>query len=300
MTVSTRNTLLAGFAATSMVVMSGIAVAGGGPGGGKGPATTPGSGGTHGGPCCKTPRGPIVIIPGVNVSGPNVMVQGSTVSVSHGSVVSNTQSFINTSIVSGGDRSVIVSGGGGFFAPQGVTPTAIPNLRVEGGEETITETEDYCEDQISVTTITRPVQAVCLDDKGAPHPASQVDTSHSIAATYKGEVFRCMAGTNMQVTLGSMQDGSASFASGETFACRKGEALVHGGNGQLTCAPQTPQRDCNERSLLRRHGPGIKLVQYKMSAKTCLPRTRTVTKTVQGEGSSEAMIFDGGVGQGIY
>ena len=86
-----------------------------------------------------------------------------------------------------------------------------------------------------------------------------------------------MAGTNMQVTLGAMQNGTASFASGETFACRKGEALLHGGNGQLSCAPQTPQRDCNERSLLRRHGPGIKLVQYKMSAKTCIPRTRTVT-----------------------
>ncbi len=300
MTVSTRNTLLASFAATSVIAMGGFAFAGGGSGGGKPPVKSPGSGGSHSGPCCKAPKGPSVIIPGVHVSGPNVIVHGSTVSVHQGSVVSKTQSFINTNIVSSGESTVIISGGGGYYAPQGVPATAIPKLHVEGGEETITEIEEYCEDEISVKTITRPVQAVCLDDKGVPHPASQVEQGGSIAHSYKGELFRCMAGTNMQVTLGSMQDGTASFASGETFACRKGEALVHHGNGQLTCAPQIPQRDCNERSLLRRHGPGIKLVQYKMSSKICVPKTRTVTKTIESEGSSEPMIFDGGVGQGVY
>ena len=126
------------FAATSLIAMGGFAYAGGGSGGGKGPTTTPGSGGSHSGPCCKTPKGPSVIVPGVNISGANVMVRGSNVTINQGSVISNTQSFINTSIVSGSESSVIESSGGGYLAPQGVTPTAIPNLHVDGGEETIT------------------------------------------------------------------------------------------------------------------------------------------------------------------
>ncbi len=310
MAVSTRNTLMAGMGAVSLVALGGFAFAGGGSGGGHGPAVVPGAGmggttmGQQGGPydnhCCKGPKGPSVIVPGVNVSGPNVVVHGSNVSVHQGSFVSKTQSFINTSIVGGSDSNVVISGGGGYYAPQGVGATAIATLNVDGGEETITETEEYCEDQIAIKTVTRPVQAVCIDDKGVPHPASQVDASDRVPAGYKGELFRCMAGTSMQVTLGSVQNGKAIFTSGETFACQKGEALVHHADGRLTCAPQLPQRSCNERSLLRRHGAGIKLVQTKLSTKTCIPRTRTVTKTVQSEGSSQSMIFDGGVGQGVY
>ena len=80
---------------------------------------------------------------------------------------------------------------------------------------------------------------------------------------------------------------------------------MHGHSGKLTCAPQSPQRDCNERSLLRRHGPGIKFVEASMKAKTCIPRTRTVMTTVERQGERvreskpQAMIFDGGVGQGV-
>ena len=148
--------------------------------------------------------------------------------------------------------------------------------------------------------IVRPVQAVCVDDRGVPHPASQVDSSDRVPDGYQGELFRCMAGTSMQVTLGSVENGSASFAHGETFACQKGEALVHHRDGRLTCAPQTPERSCNERSLLRRHGAGIKLIQSRVEARTCIPRTRTVTKTVEREAGGQAMVFDGGVGQGVY
>ena len=312
MTVSTRNTLLVSAGLFSAALVGGIAYAGGGNGGGNGPAPIPGAGmggtnmnqgggnGSGHGHCCKGPKGPSVIVPGVNVSGPNVMITGSNVSVHQGSYYSSTQSFISTSIVGSGESSVVVSGGGGFYAPQGVGATAIGELHVEGGEETITETEEYCEDQISIQTIVRPVQAVCVDDRGVPHPASQVDASDRVPEGYQGELFRCMAGTSMQVTLGSVENGSASFAHGETFACQKGEALVHHRDGRLTCAPQTPERSCNERSLLRRHGAGIKLIQSRVEARTCIPRTRTVTKTVEREAGGQAMVFDGGVGQGVY
>ena len=325
MTVSTRNTLIGGAGAAALLIIGGAAYAGGGMSGGgvKGPGggvVVPGAGmgggGSHGSPCCgKGPKGHGVVVPGVNVAGPNVMVSGPNVTVNQGSIISNTQTFLNTSVVGGGnDGGFIVSGGGGFYSPQGVGQTAIGALNVEGNTEkymeTITEqvphTEEYCAETVSVQQTIRPVQAVCLDDKGTPHPASRVDASQRVPAGYTGELFRCMAGTSMQVTLGSVENGSASFAHGETFSCRKGEALVHKTGGNLVCAPQTPERSCNERSLLRRHGPGIKIVEARVNAKTCVPKTRTVMKSVQRQvertrqAKGEAMVFDGGVGQGVF
>ena len=182
-----------------------------------------------------------------------------------------------------------------------------------GGEETYLETiteqvptkEEFCEDEFVISKTVRPIQAVCIDDKGVPHPASQVDASDHVPAGYHGELYRCMAGTGMQVTLGHVEDGKASFTHGESFACRKGEALVHQRGGELGCAPQSPARSCNERSLLRRHGPGIKLVEARTKKKVCVPRTRTVMKTVERQVErtrvtpAQSMVFDGGVGQGV-
>lgn len=321
MTVSTRNTFLAGVGALALVAVGGVAYAGGMGGGSvntpNGGPMVPGttSGGHQNGPCCgKGPKGHGVIVPGVNVAGPNVMITGSNVTVNQGSVVTNAQSFLNTSVVSGGQSSTIISGGGGYYTPQGIAPSSIGALNVEGGEERYMETviekvphtEEYCAETITMKQTLRPVQAVCLDDKGTPHPASRVDASKHVDGAYSGEVFRCMAGTNMQVTLGKLENGQASFAHGQTFACQKGEALVHRRGGNLECAPQKPQRDCNERSLLRRHGPGIKIVQAKLKAKTCVPKTRTVMKSVERqvertrETKGQPMVFDGGVGQGVY
>lgn len=328
MTVSTRNTLLTSAGLLGVAILGGVAYAGGGssggspcanggcaPGGGHGPAMMPGAGHNGGGGhCCKGPKGPRVHIPGVNVSGPNVMISGSNVTVNQGSYLSQTQSFLNTSVVGGGESNVIISGGGGgYYSAQGVAPTSINGLNVEGAEETYLETvkeqvpttEEFCEDKISIQTVVRPVQAVCIDDKGVPHPASRVDASQHVPAAYHGELFRCMAGTSMQITLGQIEHDKASFTHGETFACRKGEALAHQRGGNLACAPQAPQRSCNERSLLRRHGPGIKLVESRAKTKTCVPRTRTVMKTVERQvertrqSAAQSMVFDGGVGQDV-
>ena len=331
MTVSTRNTFLTGAGALALIALGSFAYAGGGmsgggvstPGGGTvvpgvttgGHNTTFGGGSSNKSGCCGgMPKGHGVIVPGVNVAGPNVMVTGSNVTVNQGSVISNTQSFLNTSVASSGNNGFFVSGGGGYYAPQGVGVSTIGALNVVGNEERYTETvieqvpstEEYCAETVSVQQTLRPVQAVCLDDKGTPHPASRVDASQRVPGSYAGELFRCMAGTSMQVTLGSIENGSASFAHGETFACRKGEALVHKYGGNLACAPQVPQRSCNERSLLRRHGPGIKIVEAQVRAKTCVPQTRTVMKSVERQvertrqAKGQPMVFDGGVGQGVY
>ena len=115
-----------------------------------------------------------------------------------------------------------------------------------------------------------------------PHPASRVDGEIAVVAGHTGEIYRCVAGTRMQVTVGEMVNGAASFDRGDTFSCAKGEALVHTRGGELQCRPQAPERDCNERSLLRKFGPGIKLVNMPSQKAICEPtRRQTVTKVVK-------------------
>lgn len=320
MSVSSRHILTGAVAAFALMAAGGAAVAGGGPDKGARPA--PSYGGVSGNRV-KTPApnyqptirvdkvrpnfAPNINIPAVNVQAPNIVVNQGNVAI--------TQS----NIVLGG---ATVLGGGGFFGAVGgfatpstpVSPSALGSLNVEGADQIINETvtqqvpvtEESCAPRVTQTVSVRPVQAVCLDDKGAPHPASRISAEETVADGFDGELFRCLAGTHMQVTLGQVVNGQSSFDQGETFSCRKGEALVHGAGGNLTCAPATPQRNCNERSLLRRHGPGVKLVRTLARHETCVPehRTtyRTVTKQVQRTvpNISESIVLDGGVGQGVF
>ncbi|WP_031239218.1 hypothetical protein [Asticcacaulis sp. AC466] len=136
------------------------------------------------------------------------------------------------------------------------------------------------------------IQASCIDDTGVPHPASQVFNGRDIANNYRGEVYRCIAGTHMQWTFADYDGQKINFDGGKNMTCAKGDALWFEG-GELTCRPQTPQRQCNERSLLRRFGVGIKILT--------LTRTETITKQRQiaaarSTSSATVMSFDGGVG----
>jgi hypothetical protein len=123
------------------------------------------------------------------------------------------------------------------------------------------------------------IQAFCFDDRNSPHPASQVIPGREVDESYDGELYRCIAGTHMQYTIAEWT-GRSDFSGGETITCARGEALYHssrrGGHGRgghhgdvaggdedgatLECRPQRPARDCNERSLLRRYGAGIKIL----------------------------------------
>ena len=123
------------------------------------------------------------------------------------------------------------------------------------------------------------IQAICVDASGNPHPASQTFGGRDVRDGYRGEIFRCMAGTRMRYTM-----------SGSSSECAPGEALWYE-NGRVECRPQIPRRPCNERSLLRRFGPGDKVVRIR---DTEMREARTET-TFNG-----AMTMDGGVGQGVW
>lgn len=254
-----------------------------------------------------------VVVPGVNIAGPNINVGGPNINVGGSTLVTNTTNVLDTGLVvqTGRTDDTFISGGGGYYSPVGTPPSL---LQFEGETETYTDTvseqvpttEEYCADQIRQVSSIRPVQAVCIDDKGSPHPASRPDSSKRVSNGFSGEIFRCIAGTRMQVTIGRLDGTNASFDHAETFACRKGEALVHRPGGDLTCAPQIPQRNCNERSLLRRNSPGIKLVETRGQTRQCIPQTRTTYQTVERQVQrtrqkpGTTLVLDGGVGNGVY
>ncbi len=200
------------------------------------------------------------------------------------------------------------------------------------------------------------LEASCIDDTGVPHPASQLNGDRNVDNGYAGEVFRCIAGTHMLVTMircggpldtgyeqgmsesetysesesdssysqgmgddgashhehhmsgGDHHDGAMGgdasscagmdfdhidFGGGQTMSCQKGEALWFE-HGALTCRTQIPQRQCNERSLLRRFGTGIKVLTVTRIEK--ITRQREVARASSASYGSTVMTFDGGVG----
>jgi hypothetical protein len=71
------------------------------------------------------------------------------------------------------------------------------------------------------------------------------------------------------------------------------QALWHSPGGAVACRAQKPARDCNERSLLRRYGPGVKVL------KLVREETYTAFREEKGErktASTSSLTLDGGVG----
>ncbi len=260
--------------------------------------------------CCQTPRNLTVNVPGVNVATANVYVGATSMSVATANSGAMAGAGAYGHANASGDAGVFFGGGGGYYSNPGVSTSTISNLTVDGGyetkliEEEVKGTEEICVDKIVAELRTRPVQAICIDDRKTPHPASRVDGEMSVDARQSGEIYRCMAGTHMQVTMGEMVEGKANFDKADTFSCARGEALWHGPGGVIQCRRQTPERDCNERSLLRKYGPGVKLVQVATKKTICEPTTReTITKVVKEVKVARPvaagnLVLDGGVGQG--
>ena len=333
MGVSSRNIIVAGIAG---VAITGFAYAGGMGGNG----CNSGCGGINGakghgivipGASVGTPsvnqgtlgKGQQVVVPGVSVSGANVRVASPNIAVSGAGVAFGGQpSIVDTGLnvveapIQNFDNRQFLSTNGFFAEPNPVAPSAVDGLFVDGNVESYTDTvteqvpttQTTCINQGGFTTQLRPVQAFCIDDKGTPHPASRPSSDQQVDANFEGEIFRCVSGTTMQVVMGdrsNLAGGSTAFQNASGFSCAKGEALVHRRGGQLVCQTQIPQRNCNERSLLRRNGPGVKLVQTRGPA-ACVPTTTTVLQPVTRQvqrtrpAKTAPLVFDGGVGQTVY
>ncbi|HEX8231969.1 MAG TPA: hypothetical protein VF559_01305 [Caulobacteraceae bacterium] len=258
------------------------------------PALAGGYGGSHGGggggccvpppPCCKPPPSPPpccggghhINIPNVNVNvGATVIVNASATAV--GSASANASANGGTTVIGGGGGSSVI------FSPGNVG--LIGGLNVEGGKKRTAYSAKRTKIKIVV------IRAVCIDDREVPHPASQVTPDKEIAEFFEGELFRCVAGARLQISMSDFRSEVSDGAPGETMNCAKGEALYRERAGKLVCRPQTPQRNCFERSLLRRYGAGVKII------KIIVEETYTAYKEESVETASALnMTVDGGVG----
>lgn len=235
---------------------------------------------------------------------PNINIHGPTVNVGvnvHSNVSVNTNITANVNAVANANANASASASAltvinSSYYPMMSPPaaTAITGLNVVGVEhESAYELVE--EERSRMVEEWRVVRAVCVDDRGTPHPASRPTPDERVDAIYEGEIFRCMAGTAMQVTVGWRQDGADRWENAPTLMCRKGEALRHVPGGTLNCVTQEPRRNCNERSLLRMHGPGVKLIFIRREERY----TETVRREVAREHSSSTqmtLMLDGGVG----
>lgn len=212
--------------------------------------------------CC---RPPTVVVPPPHVPPPNIVVVNAG---AHASAQANSTA-IAIANVQGGDtiirQSTMVNSAAGAYAATQSSSLSVTDAAIE--------TETYMRER------ELRIEAICLDANGNPHPASQTFGGRDVRERYRGEIFRCVAGTRMRYTM-----------DGRSYDCQPGEALWYE-NGAVECRPQIARRQCNERSLLRRHGPGDKVVRIRETA------TREIRRETAFNGS---MTMDGGVGAGVY
>ncbi len=244
-------------------------------------------------PCCAPPAPPTPPThpgkPGGGYGGNvnvNVNVNASASATINAS--GNASATVGSFNRSGAGGIVYASGGYGNWSQGPGNVAVVPNFMVHGAAEATREAYS------ASRKVTKRVvlQAVCIDDKRVPHPASQVRPDREISEAYDGELYRCMAGTTLQVTYADY-DGKISVDGGKTLTCGRGEALYHSRGGNVSCKTQIAQRACNERSLLRRFGTGVKI----------LTMTREETYTAYKESSAQSshsaggtLVLDGGVG----
>lgn len=286
MRVSKRYATLAATVAAALVTANASA-------GDAGP-TPPSPPPPHNG-CCTHPGGPTINVPGIHIGGPSVHVGGPHVKIGginfNNAVNVNVQANANASASAAAiaHNSTVVFGGGTWIPPvaRSGAASAVAGLRLAEESQLVEE------ERTRIVEEWRVVRAVCVDDTGTPHPASRPDPDERVDPYFEGEIFRCMAGTAMQVTVGWREEGHDIYENGQTLVCEKGEALRHEPGGRLYCATEEPRRNCNERSLLRRYGPGVKLVYYRYEE----VYTETVERRVErAEASAMTLVLDGGVG----
>lgn len=210
--------------------------------------------------CCERP---VVVVPPPNVPPPNIVV------VNAGARASAHASATAIAIANVNEGDTIIR--------QNMVVESAASAAAHSAAFSVTEAAVSMESYSQVREFL--IQAICIDASDNPHPASQTFGGRDVGDGYRGEIYRCMAGTRMRYTI-----------DGRSYDCAQGEALWYE-DGRVECRPQIARRPCNERSLLRRYGAGDKLVRIRESG---MREARTET-TFNG-----AMTMDGGVGQGVW
>jgi len=240
-------------------------------------------------PCCTPPSPPT---PPTPPCCSQVNIPGVTVNVGAVAIVNASAQAVSLAGARAGGTVFVGGGGGGWYAGPGQSGL-IQGLNVEGAARAQRVAYQATRKKIRIVVI----QAVCIDDQEIPHPASQVTPDRDIDDAYDGELYRCIAGTHMQVTIADY-DGKIAFDHGQIITCGKGEALYRSAEtNEIACRPQKHERDCNERSLLRRFGAGVKILRIVIIETYTAYREEMIKSA---EASSFSMSIDGGVGGVVY
>lgn len=255
-------------------------------------------------PCCAPPPAPPKPPGGCGGHGCGGGGGGGKTSVNvNVNVNANAGASVRAGANAGAGATVFYGGGahGGYYS--GPTPTGyIQGLNVVGGETARRTAYEATRSKLKRVV----VRAVCLDDRDVPHPASQVTPDREIDDLYDGELYRCIAGSRMQYVVGDyggFSDISTGGRGAQTYICAKNEALYHqpglrgGAGASLVCRPQRPARDCNERSLLRRYGAGVKVLSI-LTTETYTAYREEMVRESSSAGMS--LSLDGGVGGVVY
>ncbi|WP_333611613.1 hypothetical protein [Brevundimonas bullata] len=245
-------------------------------------------------PCCLPPPPPVrpPVIPPVPPVPPRDGVNGwgggGNVNVNVNVNVAGARAFAGARA----GATVIVGGGGGaYFNVDQPYPTTIQGLSVEGKSMEMVRVPYTASRRMEKRVV---IQAVCIDDRAVPHPASQVRPGKDVATDYEGELYRCIAGTKLQWTIADEAGGP-----GETINCNKREALWYGRGGMLECRPEKQERDCNERSLLRRYGAGVKVLTM-IREETYTEYREEMVESAGAVASGAVIMLDGGVGGRVF
>lgn len=318
--VAMRAPLTCALLISTSALCAGPALAGGCTSGCPTPAPAPTC------PSCNLPQTHQIYVPGVTVTPPDIIVRppsviggvggyggvsggvdvGIDVSTSASASSSSSSSAYGAALAStlgyaastansqaanllAATTSASGGGGSGSFS-EGGSSANIPSLIVE--TPGAVAAKRICVEEKAVFRAVA-IQAVCLDDKAVPHPASQTFPDRDVVDGFEGELYRCIAGSHMQYVMAEWR-GQAQFDHGQTVVCEKNQSLWRGPAGRLQCRPQTPARDCNERSLLRRFGAGLKVVKAS-AAQQCV-RWSDETVVAQTTTAGQSFTLDGGVG----
>ena len=259
-------------------------------------------------PCCTTPTPPCCTPPSPPPSccdttnnfrnNININVSSVSIAIANANAASNAGSSAGAGAGAGsgsGSGSTVYygggGGGGGYMPP--MASGVIQGLNVDTGRRM----KRTAYEATRTRTKRVVIQAVCIDDRTIPHPASQVTPDRDIEDAYDGELYRCIAGAWLQATIAEYK-GQTDFSGGQTLTCRKNDALYHGPGGKVECRPQKPARDCNERSLLRRFGAGIKILTMTLSE--TYTAYREEEERTESSAVTATMSLDGGVGGTVY
>lgn len=238
-------------------------------------------------PCCEPPPAPPCCGGGnINVN-VNVNANAGANASARGAV--NARAGVYGSVQGRG-------GGSAYVSVDQPYPTVINGLNVEGARIQQVIRTPYTATRRWEKRVV--IQAVCIDDRSVPHPASQVFGDRDVRDDFEGELYRCIAGSRLQVTIAEFL-GDIRFDHGETLSCRKGEALWRGRGGEVVCKPQLPARDCNERSLLRRFGAGVKVLTM-IREETYTEYREEVVETQGYAVQGASIALDGGVGGRVF